>query len=146
MLFCSITIDNVSKMSALSEASSTSCNEDNEDVDLNQDAIEEHDNSIQHRKEDNEDVDVDQEDTEDSEDVIPAKMRLGVAVKSLRRMSNEIKKEFCAEKKRDFQNIPRQDTTIDFRKGIDLVKINNIFHTGGYFFFTLYQPCPQCSL
>ena len=143
MVLCSITIDNVSKMSALSEASSTSCNEDNEDVDLNQDAIEEHDNG---RKEDNEEVDVDQEDTEDSEDVIPVKMRLGVAVESFRRMSNEIKKEFCAEKKRDFQNIPRQDTTIDFRKGIDLVKINNVFHTGKYFFFTLYQPCPQCSL
>ena len=146
MLFCGITIDNVSKMSALNEASSTSCNEDNEDVDLNQDAIEEHDNSIQHRKADDEEVDVDQEDTEDSEDVIPVKMRLGVAVKSIRRKSNEIKKEFCAEKKRDFQNIPREDTTIDFRKGIDLVKINNVFHTVGYFVFTLSQPCPQCSL
>ena len=119
-------------MSALSDqASSTSCtHEDEGDVDLIQDTIKADDNSTQNNKEDNEDVDVIQEDSEDTEDSGPVKMRmrtpssLGVAVKSIRRKSTEIKKEFCAEKKRDFQNIPRQDTTIDFRKGIDR-EINN---------------------
>ena len=111
----------------VSEPSSTTCKEEDEELELIQVTFRDDDNSIENDKEDDEDVEAIQEDTEDSE---PFKVRmrseskLEVAVKSLKRKSNDIKKEFYAEKERDFQNIPRQDTTIDFREGIDHVNVN----------------------
>ena len=123
------------------QASSASCNEEEENVEtINED------NSTQNNEEDNEDMDVIREDTEDTEHRKPVKKHMirdamksftisrsvinnefyadfqnipRVAVKSVKKKTYVIKNEFYAEKRKDFQSIPRQDTTIDFRKGIE---------------------------